>query len=125
MTTLTLPNTDDLRALAKTSLANCGVDVDALLAPAAHTVVTRTPVTGEDLFPVAAAGADDVTAAIDRAHDAYLRWRTVPGPVRGALVKRLGELLTEHKEDIGALISIEVGKITSEALGEVQEMIDI
>jgi aldehyde dehydrogenase (NAD+) len=49
----------------------------------------------------------------------------VPAPGRGAVVKRLGELLTEHKSDLATLISLEVGKITSEALGEVQEMIDI
>jgi aldehyde dehydrogenase (NAD+) len=49
----------------------------------------------------------------------------VPTPARGGLVRRLGELLREHKEDLGTLVSLEVGKITSEALGEVQEMIDI
>jgi aldehyde dehydrogenase (NAD+) len=56
---------------------------------------------------------------------AYLTWRSVPAPVRGGLIKRLGELLTEHKADRADLITVEVGKIRSEALGEVQEMIDI
>ena len=60
-----------------------------------------------------------------RAAEAFQAWRTVPAPVRGGLVRRLGELLREHKEDLGTLVSLEVGKITSEALGEVQEMIDI
>ena len=64
-------------------------------------------------------------AAVERAHEAFRTWRTVPAPVRGQLVKRLGELLTEHKEHLADLIGVEVGKITSEALGEVQEMIDI
>ena len=73
----------------------------------------RTPVTGEDLFEFPAADAADVEAAIDAAHAAFLQWRTVPGPVRGALVKRLGELLTDHKEDVANLIGIEVGKIRS------------
>ena len=49
----------------------------------------------------------------------------MPAPVRGELVRELGELLREHKEDLGALVSIEAGKIRSEGLGEVQEMIDI
>ena len=49
----------------------------------------------------------------------------MPAPVRGQLVRELGNLLREHKEDLGALVSIEAGKITSEGLGEVQEMIDI
>ena len=49
----------------------------------------------------------------------------MPAPARGALVKRFGELLAEHKDDLATLVSLEVGKITSEARGEVQEMIDI
>ena len=81
--------------------------------------------TGETLFDVPASTAGDVEAAIRAAHTAYLTWRSVPAPVRGGLVKRLGELLTAHKADLADLISIEVGKIRSEALGEVQEMIDI
>jgi aldehyde dehydrogenase (NAD+) len=52
-------------------------------------------------------------------------WRTTPSPIRGALVARLGELLVKHKADLATLVTIEAGKITSEALGEVQEMIDI
>ena len=56
---------------------------------------------------------------------AFTTWRTTPAPVRGALVARLGELLVEHKADLATLVTIEAGKITSEALGEVQEMIDI
>ncbi len=124
--TISLPTTDELRTLARTSLQRCGVDPNALdTATAATTITARTPVTGADLFDFPAAGAAQVEAAIDAAHAAFLRWRTVPGPVRGQLIKRLGELLTEHKADVANLISIEVGKITSEALGEVQEMIDI
>ena len=54
-----------------------------------------------------------------------MQWRDVPAPVRGAFVKRLGELLSEHKADVAELVTIEAGKIRSEALGEVQETIDI
>jgi aldehyde dehydrogenase (NAD+) len=72
---------------------------------------------------------DRARAALQRCgvdpHTAYLTWRSVPAPVRGGLIKRLGELLTEHKADRADLITVEVGKIRSEALGEVQEMIDI
>jgi aldehyde dehydrogenase (NAD+) len=71
------------------------------------------------------ADAADVEAAVAAAHAAFLEWRTVPAPVRGALVKRFGQLLTEHKQDVADLVGVEVGKIGSEALGEVQEMIDI
>lgn len=62
---------------------------------------------------------------IDDAHDAFLEWRTRPAPIRGELVRILGEVLREHKEDLAAVITLEAGKIQSEALGEVQEMIDI
>lgn len=49
----------------------------------------------------------------------------VPAPARGILIRRFAELLREHKSDLGTLVSLEVGKITSEATGEVQEMIDV
>ncbi|URW74925.1 aldehyde dehydrogenase family protein [Sphingomonas donggukensis] len=67
----------------------------------------------------------DPGAVIADAHAAFLRWRSVPPPRRGELVRRLGEVLREHKDALGTLVSIEVGKVTSEGLGEVQEMIDI
>ncbi|MDI9893668.1 aldehyde dehydrogenase family protein [Rhodococcus sp. IEGM 1381] len=124
-TSIALPTTDQLRDSARSSLQRCGVDLTILDATVKTSITTRTPITGEALFDYPAADAADVEKAIDDAHEAFLRWRTVPAPVRGFLIKRLGELLTEHKEDVADLISIEVGKIRSEALGEVQEMIDI
>ena len=77
------------------------------------------------LFTVAETTPEQADAAIAEAAQAFTTWRTTPAPVRGALVARLGELLVEHKDDLAALVTIEAGKITSEALGEVQEMIDI
>ena len=65
------------------------------------------------------------TRAIAAASEAFLAWREVPAPVRGALVKRWGQLLAEHKDDLATVVTAEVGKIRSEALGEVQEAIDI
>jgi aldehyde dehydrogenase (NAD+) len=72
-------------------------------------------------------GADSaaVRAAIDAAHQAFLVWRDVPAPQRGAVVKQWSRLLEDRKESLAELITIEVGKIHAEALGEVQEMIDI
>ncbi|HEX7187389.1 MAG TPA: aldehyde dehydrogenase family protein [Actinomycetes bacterium] len=116
-----LPTTAELRDLARTSLARCGVD------PAATTgeQTSRTPVTGADLLPVAWAGVDEADRAVQVAHEAFGVWRTTPAPARGALVKRLGELLSEHREPLADLVTLEVGKIRSEARGEVQEMVDI
>jgi len=88
-------------------------------------VAARSPITGEELFDVPGADEAAVKAAIAAAKAAFMEWRIVPAPVRGALVKRLGTLLAEHKSDIAELITIEAGKIPSEALGEVQEMIDV
>ncbi len=113
--------TAQLTDLARAALARLGAD-EALLS---GTLLARSPITGEDLFGVALHTPDDVADAVGRAHGAYLTWRTTPAPVRGALVKRLGELITEHADDLAALVTIEAGKIHTEALGEVQEMVDI
>ena len=85
----------------------------------------HSPVDGGVIGSLRAHTPEEVGEQIGRAHAAFEQWRTVPAPVRGALVRELGELLREHKDDLGALVSIEAGKIVSEGLGEVQEMIDI
>ena len=120
-TASTIPTAPELQNLAIETARGCGVDVDA----AAGSVDATSPINGERLSSLAwtdAGGADD---AVERARSAFLEWRNVPAPARGALVKRLGELLAVHKDDLATLISLEVGKITSEARGEVQEMIDV
>ncbi|WP_426036805.1 aldehyde dehydrogenase family protein [Cypionkella sp. TWP1-2-1b2] len=89
------------------------------------TMPTRTPITGESLGPIAEHSAADAEAAIQAAHRAYRDWRNVPAPQRGELVRLLGEELRANKAALGRLVSIEVGKVVSEGLGEVQEMIDI
>ena len=62
---------------------------------------------------------------MEQAIAAYQAWRTTPGPLRGELIRQFASLLRTHKADLGRLVQLEVGKIESEALGEVQEMIDI
>ncbi|MFC3492696.1 L-piperidine-6-carboxylate dehydrogenase [Glycomyces rhizosphaerae] len=107
-------------AVAK-ALRALGVDLDAFAGPRE----TRSPATGEVLARTVEHTEADVDAAVAAAHEAFLTWRDVPAPVRGNLVKRWGRLLTEHKRELAVLVTAEVGKIESEALGEVQEMIDI
>ncbi|MGV0659276.1 L-piperidine-6-carboxylate dehydrogenase, partial [Mycolicibacterium pulveris] len=80
---------------------------------------------GDVLFTLPETTPEQADAAVTEAAQAFTTWRTTPAPVRGALVGRLGELLVEHKEELATLVTVEAGKITSEALGEVQEMIDI
>jgi aldehyde dehydrogenase (NAD+) len=115
--------TETLPTAAAAGLSACGADPARL--PGARRIGVRTPLTGQEVATVPLADAGEMRAAIERAHTAFLQWRAVPAPVRGRLVKRLGELLAEHQQHLADLITIEVGKIRSEALGEVQEMIDI
>ncbi|HHU08409.1 MAG TPA: aldehyde dehydrogenase family protein [Intrasporangiaceae bacterium] len=116
-----VPTETELREQAEAAAAACGVD----LAAHAGEHERHSPITGTVVSSLAWSSAEDVAEAVEQAHEAYLSFRDVPAPVRGALVKRLGDLLTEHKADLATLVSIEAGKVTSEALGEVQEMIDI
>ena len=88
-------------------------------------IAARAPIDGTQYGAVASATTDDVAAAVKAANEAFLKWRTVPAPKRGELVRRYGEKLRARKADLAQLVTLEAGKITSEALGEVQEMIDI
>src|SRR6266446_3911048 len=84
-----------------------------------------SPINGQKLASVRTASADEYDTAISRAHEAFLKWRTTPGPVRGDTVRRLGNALRELKHELGQLVTLETGKIIAEGEGEVQEMIDI
>ena len=98
------------------------------VAAAAHTqgdYPVHTPIDGSRIASVKLLGKADTIARIDQAQQAFETWRSVPAPRRGELVRLFGEVLREHKADLGELVSIEAGKITQEGLGEVQEMIDI
>lgn len=110
-----------LRAETTALLDRLGVE----LPDGAGELIAGSPVTGGELGKVAAHTPAEVAAIVARAEEAFAAWRLVPGPVRGQLVREFGNLLRERKADLGALVSIEAGKIRSEGLGEVQEMIDI
>jgi len=83
----------------------------------------RSPVDGSQIGAVHE--TTDPTATIAKAASAFQSWRNVPAPRRGELVRLLGEELRTHKQALGRLVTLEVGKIESEGLGEVQEMVDI
>ncbi|MEW4570606.1 aldehyde dehydrogenase family protein [Tautonia sp. JC769] len=93
--------------------------------PGGEVVTSINPSTGSPIASVVAASVADYDAAVDRAIDAFRRWRAVPPPHRGEVIRQIGNALREHKEDLGLLVSLEVGKVRSEGLGEVQEMIDM
>lgn len=89
------------------------------------TLPVRSPIDGAEIAHVRETDPADMPAVIAHAQAAYQAWRTVPAPRRGELVRLLGEELRAAKAELGALVTLEVGKITTEGLGEVQEMIDI
>jgi aldehyde dehydrogenase (NAD+) len=80
---------------------------------------------GQRLATLTSAQPHDVDHAVRQAHGAFTSWRMVPAPQRGEIIRQLGNAFRAHKEYLAALITLEVGKITQEALGEVQECIDI
>jgi aldehyde dehydrogenase (NAD+) len=84
-----------------------------------------SPIDGSLLGRVATTSMADMDSVLSRAQQAFLHWRSVPAPRRGELVRLLGEALRQHKNGLAQLVSLETGKIVSEAQGEVQEMIDI
>jgi aldehyde dehydrogenase (NAD+) len=85
-------------------------------------IVSRSPIDGSIIGRVTVGDPDE---ACTRAETAFLKWRSVPAPRRGELVRVLGNLLREAKPVLAKLITLECGKILQESLGEVQEMIDI
>lgn len=84
-----------------------------------------SPLDGAEIGAVKTHKPGDIDAMVKKSQDAFREWRAVPAPVRGEFVRILGEELRIHKEDLGRLVTLEAGKILSEGLGEVQEMIDI
>ena len=86
---------------------------------------SHSPIDGALLGNLKSNKTADVNAVAIRAQKAFTEWRSVPAPVRGELVRLFGEELRKSKDDLGRLVTLECGKILSEGLGEVQEMIDI
>ena len=84
-----------------------------------------TPIDGSRIAAVRQVTEAEYDQIVARAHAAFLKWREAPAPKRGEVVRRLGNRLREVKKELGALVTLEMGKIAAEGAGEVQEMIDI
>jgi aldehyde dehydrogenase (NAD+) len=84
-----------------------------------------SPVDGKKIASVKIATADNYNRVVEQAAKAFTSWRTVPAPRRGEIVREIGNALREKKQDLGKLVSYEMGKSLQEGYGEVQEMIDI
>ncbi len=102
--------------------ANCGGE---WFADSKDYIISVNPTNGEVLAKIEQASAKDYDKVMKQARKAFLTFRAMPAPQRGEIVRQVGEALREKKEALGALVSLEMGKIYTEGLGEVQEMIDI
>ena len=113
--------------LARLGLAseNSGVFAGEWLPARGKRVESLNPASGEPLAAVVECSAADYEQVAAVTAAAFHEWKRWPAPRRGEVVRQLGHALREHKEDLGLLVSLEVGKIRTEGLGEVQEMIDM
>jgi aldehyde dehydrogenase (NAD+) len=93
--------------------------------PAAVVKDIVSPVDGKKIASVKIATPADYNRTVEQAEKAFTTWRTVPAPKRGEIVREIGEALRRNKQDLGKLVSYEMGKSLQEGYGEVQEMIDI
>lgn len=120
---MTLPNPNRYRGEIESLLASLGTRLPESPATGGWTV--RTPIDGSALAHWQATPVDEVAEAARLAHEAFLGWRHRPAPRRGEVVRRFGEKVRQHKEALGRIVSLETGKLLSEGLGEVQEVVDI
>ena len=93
--------------------------------PTGGELVSISPIDGEPIATVLQASEEEYEVVAAEAQKAFLRWRMMPAPRRGEIVRQIGEELRKYKEPLGKLVALEMGKILPEGLGEVQEMIDI
>ncbi len=87
--------------------------------------ISVSPIDGKEIARVKTASIEDYEHIMTKAQEAFKVWRNMPAPLRGEIVRQIGNKLREYKEELGYLVSLEMGKIYQEGLGEVQEMIDI
>jgi aldehyde dehydrogenase (NAD+) len=93
--------------------------------PSGGELISRNPATGEEIARVWMAGAADCDRVVSDAQDSFAQWRLLPAPKRGEIVRQIAAELRALKTELGSLVTLEMGKILAEGLGEVQEMIDV
>ena len=97
----------------------------AIAGSTGESIISTNPATGEPLASVSLAGIKEYEQVVTTAHEAFLRWRVLPAPQRGEIVRQMADAMRAQKDDLGRLVTMEVGKVLSEGLGEVQESIDM
>src|SRR5438105_3924982 len=120
------PMTQDILLPLSLEGLNSGVFADDWVeSPAGGAITSMDPSTARPIADVLAAGPAEYDQVVVAATRAFERWRTVPAPRRGEVVRQVAEVLRAKKRALGALVSLETGKILAEGEGEVQEMIDV
>jgi aldehyde dehydrogenase (NAD+) len=116
---------DFLSRLGLTDVNNGAATSSGFLETTGRIVHSTDPTTGETLGSVRLASVEDYEKVVAEAQRVFKEWRMLPAPKRGEILRECGNAMREHKDDLGMLITREVGKVTSEGLGEVQESIDM
>ncbi len=124
MTTTKSPHADLLASFG-IGESHSGAYAGEWLTCTGESLAVYSPATGELLGHVQQASRADYEIVVKRAQEAFEKWRAWPAPKRGELVRQMGNALRENKEGLGRILSLEMGKILQEGLGEVQESIDI
>lgn len=96
-----------------------------LQSPKQKPIISYNPATTEEIAEVSGCGLSQYEQVIASAMNSFSQWKQVPAPKRGELVRIMGEILRQHKNELGSLVALEMGKSKREGLGEVQEMIDM
>ena len=102
-----------------------GKGISWIAQPTGEEITSTNPATAEVLARVRTVSGAEYDRILDESAETFKRWRAVPAPKRGEIVRQVGDALRAHKDDLGALVTLEMGKIFAEGKGEVQEMIDI
>ncbi len=126
MTTNTLPEVSTVLerlGIAEVNSGACGVDW--IEAPGGGELSSVNPADGTVIAKVRMASAEDYERVVAETQEVFEKWRMLPAPQRGLIVREMGNALREYKDELGALVTLEMGKILPEGKGEVQEMIDI
>jgi aldehyde dehydrogenase (NAD+) len=118
-------NRDEIFAALGLSDRNTGAFDGAWFETGGDELLVTNPSTGETIATVVQASDSDYERVVSASVEVFERWRMLPAPRRGEYIRKLGNALREKRDALGALVSLEMGKILPEGIGEVQEMIDI
>src|SRR5260370_37869544 len=113
-------NVDDILARLEIEPVNSGAcGVSWIEHPSGGELVSLNPATGTEIARVQMAGSGDYDRIVGEAAETFRKWQLVPAPKRGQIVREIGDELRTHKAALGALVTLETGKILAEGLGEV------